>query len=93
MQNTNFSLMYRLAAIALTAGTLGVTGCGLNSGNVATAPTVAGVAMMGSVHGGQQPVSGASIQLYAASAAGYGATAFPLLNTAVTTEQQREVLR
>ena len=43
-------------------------------------------ALKGNVHGGQQPVSGAAIQLYAASAAGDGAAATPLLEAAVPTD-------
>ena len=57
-----------------------LAGCATSGINVATAPvTAAGVALQGSVHGGQQPVSGAAMQLYAASAAGYGATSYTLL--------------
>ena len=85
--NTRFSPLARLAAFgAATAATLVVTGCSAAFTSTATAPvTVAGVAMQGSVHGGQQPVSGASMQLYAANQTGYGVPAFPLLTTAVTT--------
>jgi len=36
------------------------------------------------VHGGQQGVSGATIQLYAAGATGYGLAATALLTTTVT---------
>jgi len=38
------------------------------------------------VHGGSQPIIGATIQLYAAGTTGYGAGATALLNTAVTTD-------
>jgi streptogramin lyase len=40
--------------------------------------------MTGMVHGGQQGVSGATIQLYAAGATGYGSAGTPLLTKTVT---------
>lgn len=43
-------------------------------------------AVNGSVHGGQQPVSGATVQLWAAGTTGYGSTPMPL-GSAVTTDQ------
>ena len=39
----------------------------------------------GSVYGGQQPVSGAAIQLYAVGTSGYGSAATSMLNTTVYT--------
>src|ERR1700722_15377002 len=39
----------------------------------------------GSVHGGQQPVTGATIQLYTVGTSGDGSAATPLLTTIVTT--------
>lgn len=54
-----------------------LTGC---AGVTPTAPTAAaGVAIRGSAFGGQQPVVGATMQLYAANLAGYGNQASPLL--------------
>jgi len=62
-----------------------VSGCSAGfNGDVAGSGPVQGVGFGGLVHGGQQPVVGAAIQLYAASTAGYGAAATPLLTTAVT---------
>jgi hypothetical protein len=40
----------------------------------------------GTVYGGQQPISGAGIQLYAAGTGGNGSAATPLLTTSVTTD-------
>ena len=63
--------------------TLGLlAGCGAG----AARQVVPGPAFQGSVHGGQQPVSGASIQLYAAGTGGYGSAASPLLSTAVSSD-------
>jgi Chitobiase/beta-hexosaminidase C-terminal domain/Pectate lyase superfamily protein len=57
-----------------------VTGCG-SSGSVAPP-----VAIAGSVQGGHEPVSGASVQLYAASSGGLGSASTPLLQKAVATD-------
>jgi len=43
-----------------------------------------GVALNGIVHGGQQPVTGAKVYLYAAGSTGYGSYATSLLNTSAS---------
>jgi hypothetical protein len=58
-------------------------GCG---GNPSIGGPIGGSALRGRIHGGQQPVSGASIQLYAAGTSGYGTGATPLLTTPVTSD-------
>jgi hypothetical protein len=78
-------LRVRLTAISLTVAA--ITGCGTVGSNVSSpsAPVIAAVntVIHGSLHGGQQPISGASIQLYAvtepASGGSYGVGAVPLL--------------
>ena len=71
--------------IIAALGVLALAGC---SGMVNDANTIAssGVALQGSVHGGQQPVIGATIQLYAAQATGYGAASVPLIASTVVTD-------
>ncbi len=69
-------ILVDLAVCTLFVVSLGCGGSGI-------APTPA--ALRGVVLSGQQPVSGATIQLYAAGAAGYGSAATALLSTAVTT--------
>ncbi len=54
----------------LSAATLALTGCGLGSPTVAN--DTVNVAFGGTVHGGQQPVSGSHIALYATNSNGYG---------------------
>jgi hypothetical protein len=67
---------------ALVAVATGLSGCG--AGLVSSSPAASpAVALSGRVHGGQQPVTGATIQLYAAGSGGYGAAAMPLLTTTV----------
>ena len=72
-----------LSACALAA-TLAFTGC---TGNVATkvAPHAA-ASIYGKVHGGQQPVTLSTIQLYAVGTTGDGSAATPLLTAAVQTD-------
>ena len=66
--------------MALSGLILVLTSC--RSLGVESAPPIP--AVRGMVHGGQQPVVGASIQLYAAGASGYGSTASSLLTSSVT---------
>ena len=68
-----------LVGMALAA----LTGCGFSGS--ALAPTTP-VALRGSVHGGQHPVSGASLQLYAAGSNGIGSAAQPLLGNPVQSD-------
>src|ERR1700733_8040395 len=62
--------------------------CALLAGCGYSRPTGANsaVALTGSVHGGQQPVSGSTIQLYAAGTDGDGSVALPLLSSTVKTD-------
>jgi hypothetical protein len=74
------ALLFR-ASILLT---LFLTGCGaLNRENSGVATQAI---RRGSVHGGQQPVSGATIQLYAVGTTGDGSAATPLLTPAATSD-------
>jgi GH35 family endo-1,4-beta-xylanase len=66
---------------------LAASGCGSGIPSVHTAANVgSAVALSGTVHGGQQPVSGANIQLYAAGTVGSASAAQPLLRQAVQTD-------
>jgi hypothetical protein len=75
------SLTVILVSMALAA----LAGCGF-SGSSAAIP--APVALRGTVHGGQQPVTGAKVQLYAAGTTGIGSAALPLLNHPVDSDNQ-----
>jgi trimeric autotransporter adhesin len=70
--------------------TLMLAGCSANFGDVALSgpqQTDGGaIALRGSIHGGQQPISGATIQLYAAGTSGYGSAAAPILTSTVATD-------
>ncbi|MES2392404.1 MAG: NHL repeat-containing protein [Acidobacteriota bacterium] len=71
---------------ALSLLTLALTGCGLGSNSTATTATSLAVVYpppTGSVHGGQQPVTGSTIQLYAVGTGGYGSTPTALLSSSV----------
>ena len=71
------------AAILATAGTLGLTGCGMSVTAVHEQPPT--TAVQGHVIGGAQPVANATLQLYAVSSGGYGTAATALFSPAITT--------
>jgi hypothetical protein len=72
-----------VAALALGASfSAGLAGCGGGfAANTSSSSATSGAALHGSVHGGQNPISGASVYLYAAGTAGYGSAPASLLNT------------
>ena len=70
----------RLIPVLLLSALLATVGCGVQQRNLVPA---ASQGIGGAVHGGQQPVSGATISLYAASTASDGAAASSLLSSAV----------
>ena len=76
-------LPQRWCGVFLAALCIWILGC---SANVPSNGPVAGGQLRGSVHGGQQPVTGASIQLYAAGTTGYGTSATALLTSPVVTD-------
>jgi streptogramin lyase len=74
------SVFLALASVATLVVLPGCGGGGMGSQNLAP------LALRGRVYGGQQAVSGSTIQLYAAGATGYGSSATALLTTTVTTD-------
>jgi hypothetical protein len=75
----------RIVPCALAFAIAGLlAGCG--SSNVDTAPATTALHLTGKVFGGQQPVSGATLQLYAAGTAGYASAATALLTKTVTSD-------
>ena len=79
------SLRLRITIASAICATL-LTGCGtsLTTARDAASGTSGAGRIQGSVYGGQQPVSGATLQLYAVTTGGYAAPATALLNKAVT---------
>ena len=64
-----------------------LTGCGIGKiDTTVSSQPVTGAAMQGRVHGGNQPVTGATIQLYAAGVTGYGSAPAALLATPASTD-------
>jgi hypothetical protein len=61
-----------------------LSGCGM--GTVASGGGTGTITMSGQVEGGQQGVSGSTIQLYTVGATGNGSAATPMLTEAVTTD-------
>jgi sugar lactone lactonase YvrE len=88
---SSFSGFLSLSSLALV---LFVVGCGSSTAPVITgggstgsggSSGGAGVSFGGKVIAGTQPVSGATVQLYAAGSSGYGSAGTALLTSAVTT--------
>jgi hypothetical protein len=73
----------RLFSISVGALSVAMLGCGAN---LPSNGPLAGGHLRGMVHGGSQPISGATIQLYAAGTTGYGTGATALLSTPVTSD-------
>src|SRR5580698_7071961 len=77
------SLRILLATFSLSA-LLFFSGC---SGHPLQAPVRTAVAgISGQVHGGQQPITGPTIQLYTVGTSGVGSASTPLLTQTVTTD-------
>ena len=91
-QKLFLSYVHRLSLSSLVRPGLAlVIVCGLvagcSTGNQGTVSTVSGVTMQGRVRGGQQPVTGAQVYLFAAGATGYGSAPTSLLTgSGVTTD-------
>lgn len=73
-----------LSVISLAATALMLSGCGTQQSSNPTQLAVQG--LHGLVHGGQQPVVGATIQLWQTGTTGYGSAPKSLLSSAVTTD-------
>jgi streptogramin lyase len=74
----------RASIVAVLCLPLALTGCTLT--NTGTPSPVQGATISGSVHGGQQPIAGSHVFLFAATEAGYSQPAISLLgNNSVTT--------
>ena len=87
MMPTSFQMRTRIAIASATAAAALLTGCGIGlapSLNEAASGTAGMGRIQGAVHGGQQPVSGSTIQLYAVTTEGYDAPATAMLTVPVT---------
>ena len=80
--STRITLPFAAAVVLFAAG------CGTGSKN-SLSPAVANSThrLQGNFHGGQQPVSGVTVQLYAVSASGYYQAAMPLLAQPAMSDQ------
>ena len=73
-----------LRALTLGALMLALAGCAVS--RLTPSPVAVNAQLNGRVHGGQQPVAGAAIQLFAAGSSGNGAASIPLLQSPVVTD-------
>ena len=69
---TNLRSLSFVAGVSGLAGALMLSGCSANFGDVANTSTQTAMHIQGVVHGGQQPLNGAHVYMYAASTAAYG---------------------
>lgn len=84
---SNGPLTALLLIAILTGNVILLNGC-VASSHVTAMPTPAkSLSVKGMVHGGQQPVSGATIQLYAVGTTGDASAARPLVSTTVQSDQ------
>ena len=82
MDNT-VGLLRRISLFSSFALTLALAGCGI--GTVST-ETAGSLSITGSVHGGIQPITGASLQLFAVGTSGNGSQASSLLTNPIVTD-------
>jgi hypothetical protein len=74
-----------IASVVATSAALLLAGCGgaLSAGNGASLGSSSPLFIQGLIHGGQQPVSNSTLQLYAVGTGGYNTAANPLLDATV----------
>jgi hypothetical protein len=61
--------------LLIAAVSIGLTGCGVSTSTSVSKPiSVVGAHFKGDFHGGQQPIVGLGVQLYAAGSTGYGSS-------------------
>lgn len=76
-----------LLLVPASASLFWLAGCGLgtSTGTSPRTPIVGGpLAVQGKLFGGQQPIGGATIRMYAVGATGYGSPAVSVMNSGVT---------
>ena len=77
-------MLYSL--VGLVAAALGISGCGgVGVARQGAEPAAIPAGSQGVVRGGQQPVTGATVQLYAVGTTGDGSAAMALLSPAAMT--------
>jgi streptogramin lyase len=90
----SFHVSFRGIGVAFGLGaSLALAGCGSGSSSGGVVPalggSVAGLALTGMVHGGQQPVVGSTVNLYAAGTSGYGSGAVLLSGSGTVTTDSK----
>jgi hypothetical protein len=86
-KDTAFMPSFLAFFLLLSSSAVLLDGCGAGYSTAPASIPASSAALSGVFYGGQQPVTGASIQLYAVGTTSDGATATALLNNAVQTDQ------
>jgi trimeric autotransporter adhesin len=87
-RDSRFGFVIGVAGVGFLS--LLLAGCSQRSGVASGAATVASLHLHGTAYGGDQPVSGATIQLYAVGTTGDGSASTPLLTQVVTSDANGE---
>jgi streptogramin lyase len=79
-------LVRSVLVLALATGTVFLSGCAFTSAATDATPGAAGtsVQLSGKTFGGQQPVSGSVVNMYAVGSTGYGSASTSILNSGVS---------
>jgi hypothetical protein len=86
VRERGMTMVRTLACIVLGVSLASLSGCSAGSASMdSRIATAAARTASGSVYGGQNPVSGATIQLWAVGTTGYGSAATPLIGATLTT--------
>ncbi len=73
------------AVISLLLGAAGLlTGCGIGERDTSTTPETVTATITGRVHGGEQPISGSTVELWVTGTTGYGTGASQLIASTTT---------
>ena len=71
MKPKSLQLSFAVSSAGLVSALI-LSGCSANFGGISNTPAATAMHIKGVVHGGQQPLNGAHIYMYAASTAAYG---------------------
>jgi hypothetical protein len=84
MKISSLSLRTVIAINLLLGATVMLTGCGIGERDTSTTPEIVTTSISGIVHGGEQPISGSTVELWVTGTTGYGTGASQLIASTTT---------